>query len=103
MNDPIRIMIVEDHAVVRQGLAALLRTVPEFSVVAEASDGQGRESPGEARCSSEEGEADCGCDDALHGAADKFRGRGGATYGRTGELGEQEQACVRVGEIPPAA
>ena len=40
MNDPIRIMIVEDHAVVRQGLVALLRTVPEFSVVAEAADGR---------------------------------------------------------------
>src|SRR5271155_4572442 len=40
MNDPIRIMIVEDHAVVRQGLAALLRTVPEFAVVAEAADGR---------------------------------------------------------------
>ena len=39
-NDPIRIMIVEDHAVVRQGLAALLRTVPDFSIVAEAADGR---------------------------------------------------------------
>ena len=40
MSDPeIRIMIVEDHAVVRQGLAALLGTVPGFSVVAEAGDG----------------------------------------------------------------
>src|ERR1700689_90895 len=40
MSDVIRIMIVEDHAVVRQGLAALLRTVPDFSIVAEASDGR---------------------------------------------------------------
>jgi two-component system NarL family response regulator len=36
----IRIMVVEDHAIVRQGLVALLRTVPEFSVVAEAADGR---------------------------------------------------------------
>jgi DNA-binding NarL/FixJ family response regulator len=40
MSDPIRIMIVEDHAVVRQGLAALLRTVGDFVIVAEASDGE---------------------------------------------------------------
>ena len=40
MSDLIRIMIVEDHAIVRQGLVALLRTVPDFSVVAEASDGR---------------------------------------------------------------
>ncbi len=40
MSDPIRIMIVEDHAIVRQGLAALLRTVPDFAIVAEASDGR---------------------------------------------------------------
>ena len=40
MSDPIRIMIVEDHAVVRQGLVALLRTVPDFSIVAEAADGR---------------------------------------------------------------
>lgn len=36
MSNPIRIMIVEDHAIVRQGLAALLGTVPDFRVVAEA-------------------------------------------------------------------
>ncbi len=39
MSEPIRIMIVEDHAIVRQGLAALLRTVPDFVIVAEAPDG----------------------------------------------------------------
>ena len=40
MADPIRILIVDDHHIVRQGLAALLRTVPDFNVVAEASDGE---------------------------------------------------------------
>src|SRR5207245_2402226 len=35
----IRIMIVEDHHVVRQGLAALVGTVPDMKVVAQASDG----------------------------------------------------------------
>src|ERR1700712_2628150 len=40
MSDVIRILIVEDHAVVRQGLVALLNTVPEFSVVAQAADGE---------------------------------------------------------------
>ncbi|NYF80548.1 response regulator [Granulicella arctica] len=39
MSDAVRILIVEDHAVVRQGLVALLNTVPEFTVVAQASDG----------------------------------------------------------------
>jgi DNA-binding NarL/FixJ family response regulator len=38
-TDTIQIMIVDDHAIVRQGLAALLRTVPGFSVVAEGADG----------------------------------------------------------------
>jgi DNA-binding NarL/FixJ family response regulator len=33
-------LIVEDHAVVRQGLVALLNTVHDFSVVAQASDGE---------------------------------------------------------------
>jgi DNA-binding NarL/FixJ family response regulator len=40
MSDPIRIMIVEDHSIVRQGLIALLRTVPDFVIVAEAGDGR---------------------------------------------------------------
>ena len=40
MSESIRIMIVEDHAIVRQGLAALLRMVPEFVIVAEAEDGR---------------------------------------------------------------
>jgi two-component system NarL family response regulator len=40
MKGPIRIMIVEDHAVVRQGLAALLAATPDFSIVAQAADGR---------------------------------------------------------------
>ncbi|MGC2656448.1 MAG: response regulator transcription factor [Bryobacteraceae bacterium] len=37
--EPIRILVVEDHHVVRQGLVALIRTVPGMTVVAEAADG----------------------------------------------------------------
>lgn len=40
MTDSIRILIVDDHHIVRQGLAALLKTVPGFAVAAEASDGE---------------------------------------------------------------
>jgi len=39
MTEPIRILVVEDHHVVRQGLMALIRTVPGLEVVAEAPDG----------------------------------------------------------------
>ncbi|MGA8109618.1 MAG: response regulator transcription factor, partial [Acidobacteriaceae bacterium] len=39
-EDTIKILIVDDHAIVRQGFAALLSTVPGFAVVAEASDGE---------------------------------------------------------------
>jgi DNA-binding NarL/FixJ family response regulator len=39
VNDPIRILIAEDHTVVRQGLIALLRLVEGFEIVAEATDG----------------------------------------------------------------
>jgi DNA-binding NarL/FixJ family response regulator len=35
----IRVMVVEDHAVVRQGLIALLSTVPDIEIVGAASDG----------------------------------------------------------------
>lgn len=38
--EAITVMVVDDHAVMRQGLAALLRNTPEITVVAEASDGQ---------------------------------------------------------------
>jgi DNA-binding NarL/FixJ family response regulator len=40
MTEQIRILVVDDHTVVRQGLVALLNTVPGLSVIAEASDGQ---------------------------------------------------------------
>ncbi|MEO8735014.1 MAG: response regulator transcription factor [Edaphobacter sp.] len=39
MADPIRILVVDDHHVVRQGLVALLNIMPEIKVVGEASDG----------------------------------------------------------------
>ena len=39
MTEQIRILVVEDHNVVRQGLVALIKTVPDMSVVAEAADG----------------------------------------------------------------
>jgi DNA-binding NarL/FixJ family response regulator len=39
MTEPIRILVVDDHNVVRQGIVALLNTVPDMQVVGEASDG----------------------------------------------------------------
>jgi len=36
---PIRIVLADDHHIVRQGVMALLRGEPDFSVVGEASDG----------------------------------------------------------------
>jgi DNA-binding NarL/FixJ family response regulator len=39
MSGQIKLLIVEDHHIVRQGLVALLKTVPDMEVVAEASDG----------------------------------------------------------------
>ncbi|MFL6353196.1 MAG: response regulator [Bryobacteraceae bacterium] len=40
MTDQIRVMVVEDHHIVRQGLVALLNTLPDMAVVAQASDGK---------------------------------------------------------------
>lgn len=37
---PIRVMIVDDHDMVRRGLAAFLRVKPELELVGEARDGQ---------------------------------------------------------------
>ncbi|TAH37298.1 MAG: response regulator transcription factor [Planctomycetota bacterium] len=39
MNDTVRIVLADDHQVVRQGLRALLQSQPGFTVVGEASDG----------------------------------------------------------------
>lgn len=39
MAEPIRILIVDDHAIVREGLRLILETVEEFEVVGEAADG----------------------------------------------------------------
>jgi DNA-binding NarL/FixJ family response regulator len=37
---PIRILVADDHPVVRGGLVALLRTIPGLEVVGEAADGE---------------------------------------------------------------
>jgi DNA-binding NarL/FixJ family response regulator len=39
MSEPIRILIADDHPVVRDGLAAILSTQPDFQVIGEASNG----------------------------------------------------------------
>ncbi len=39
MPGPIRVFIVDDHAMVRRGLAAFLRARPDLQLVGEASDG----------------------------------------------------------------
>ena len=39
MTERIRVMVVEDHAVVRQGLIALLSSAPDIEVVTSAADG----------------------------------------------------------------
>ena len=40
MSAPIRLLVVDDHPVVRGGLVALLGTVDDMKVVAEAGDGR---------------------------------------------------------------
>jgi NarL family two-component system response regulator LiaR len=40
IQTPIRVLIVDDHAIVRKGIRALLEQVEQFEVVGEASDGQ---------------------------------------------------------------
>jgi two-component system NarL family response regulator len=39
MAEPIRILVVDDHHVVRQGLVALLNIMPDIAVVGQAADG----------------------------------------------------------------
>ena len=38
-NDTIRVMLVDDHTILREGLRGLLRTTPDIQVVGEASNG----------------------------------------------------------------
>ena len=40
MTNSIRVLVVDDHNVVRQGLVALLNTMPDMTVVAEGADGK---------------------------------------------------------------
>lgn len=39
MSDPIRVLIVDDHAMVRRGLAAFLKAKPDLLLVGEAANG----------------------------------------------------------------
>lgn len=38
-NDTIRVLLADDHAMVREGLRLLLRTAPDIAIVSEAADG----------------------------------------------------------------
>ena len=40
MAEPITIILVDDHEVVRKGVRAYLETLPDFRVVGEASSGE---------------------------------------------------------------
>ena len=40
MSSPLRILLVDDHPVVRDGLAAIVETQPDLEVVGEAGDGE---------------------------------------------------------------
>jgi DNA-binding NarL/FixJ family response regulator len=40
MSDPVRVLVVDDHPVVREGLAAIIGTQPDMVVVGEAGNGE---------------------------------------------------------------
>lgn len=39
MNETIHVLIVDDHEMVREGLAAMLKTAPDMTLIGQASDG----------------------------------------------------------------
>jgi DNA-binding NarL/FixJ family response regulator len=39
-NEPLRILLVDDHPLVREGLRALLTSLPDMTIVGEAGDGE---------------------------------------------------------------
>ena len=39
MNPPIRVLVADDHLIIRQGLRLILETEPDFEMVGEAADG----------------------------------------------------------------
>ncbi len=41
MSDPIRLLLADDHAVVRSGLRLLLEAQPDMAIIGEAKDGEG--------------------------------------------------------------
>ena len=56
MGERIRVMIVDDHSIVRVGLKQVLEETGEFEVVGQASDGE------EAVRVASRGVPGCGCD-----------------------------------------
>ena len=50
MNTPIRILLTDDHAIVRKGVRALLTTEPDIQIVGEASNGAEAVAQAEALC-----------------------------------------------------
>ncbi|MBI3742086.1 MAG: response regulator transcription factor, partial [Chloroflexi bacterium] len=40
MIEPIRVVIADDHTIVRQGIRSLLQAEPDIKVIGEASDGR---------------------------------------------------------------
>jgi NarL family two-component system response regulator LiaR len=39
LGDPLTVLLVDDHAIVRKGIKALLATVPDIQIIGEAEDG----------------------------------------------------------------
>src|SRR3712207_3410969 len=39
VSDPVRVLVVDDHPVVREGLVAMLQTQPDLEVIGEAANG----------------------------------------------------------------